>query len=68
MKKTYLALASLLLFSSAASAHSTGHDGNLAETAQHVATEPDHLLMILAAVAIVAVVYFGTRMVLQKRK
>jgi len=68
MKKTHLALANLFLLAHAASAHPSGHDGGILKTAQHVATEPDHLLMILAAIIIVALVYGSTRMILKKRK
>lgn len=55
MKRPLLLISASLALFSTAQAHSTGHEGGFIETARHFLTQPDHLLIIVAAVALVAV-------------
>lgn len=51
------AIASLTLLATA-QAHTAGHEGGFLETARHLLTQPDHLAMLLGALAVVALIAF----------
>lgn len=58
MKKPILAATASLTLIASAQAHPTGHEGGFWHNAKHMLTQPDHLLMLVGAVAIVGFIVF----------
>lgn len=56
MKQLLTTVSACLAFVASAQAHPTGHQGGFFETARHFLSEPDHILMLVSALALVAVV------------
>ncbi|HAV14483.1 MAG TPA: hypothetical protein DCX06_13480 [Opitutae bacterium] len=68
MKKTLLSIASVITLSQAASAHSSGHHEGFVETAQHLISQPDHLVMLGLAVLLSGLIFVGAHALSKKTK
>ncbi|MGJ8638710.1 MAG: hypothetical protein ACSHYA_04895 [Opitutaceae bacterium] len=68
MKTSLLTLASLITLSHVASAHSSGHDEGLVQTALHIVSQPNHLVMLGLAALVGGLLFVGARALSSKTK
>ena len=68
MNKLLPNIAASLVMTQLTHAHSTGHEGSVAETVSHMATHPSHWLPLVAGLAITVAAYAALRSRKQRRK